>query len=63
MISLFEPGLQVADIDSGLRTHVRGVVWMSEMYVNLYTGFAGDLDLYTCMTGNLQVPTGLRNVM
>jgi hypothetical protein len=31
----------------------------SERYLNLYAGFAGNLDLYAGLTGNLPVPTGI----
>jgi hypothetical protein len=59
MLSLPEPGLQVADNDSGLSIQVRGFVGKSERYLNLYAGFAGNLDLYAGLTGNLPVPTGI----
>jgi len=35
------------------------VVGNSERYLNLYPGFAGNLDLYAGLTGNLPAPTGI----
>jgi hypothetical protein len=59
MISLLEPGLQVADNASGLSIQVRDLVGKSERYLNLLAGFAGNVDLYAGLTGNLPAPTGI----
>jgi len=59
MISLLEHRLQVADNASSLSIQVRDLVGKSERYLNLYAGFAGNLDLYAGLSGNPPAPTGI----